>query len=194
MSASPPVSVWDWKHFLLSHIPWIVLFVCAALGVHYWLAEHDASLQARATVKLAQSQIVTLQQGIVQRDAQTQQQVAPIIKIIHDVQTPAQAVAALPQIISLPSPAIPQANNSVLIPPDDAIPLFQAVADDKVCRALLTTATADLADEKGIVGEKDKQIVALKAKPKFWARVGHDAKVVGITAAAIGVAVLVRKF
>jgi hypothetical protein len=34
----------DWKHFVLSHLIWIVAFVVAVVGVQSWHAEHDARL------------------------------------------------------------------------------------------------------------------------------------------------------
>jgi hypothetical protein len=172
----------DVKHFVLSHLIWVGIVAASLIGFYSWRAEHDARIQAEATIKIAQSQITTLQQSIADRDKQAAIQVAPIIKIIHDTVTVPQAIQNLPQVINqpLPVPVVAAPNNAVLIPEPDVLPLFNQVADDKVCRVELTTAQADLTDEKAIVAQKDTEIVALKKKPSFWHRALTTAKTVGI--------------
>lgn len=172
----------DWKHWVLSHLIWVVLVGSSIVGFESWKAEHDARLQADATIKAAQAQIVTLQQGIADRDKAAAIAVAPVIKIIHDVQTPQQAVAALPKVLiqPLPKPIAPQSDNSVVIPAPDVVPLFDQVADDSVCRQLLTTNQADLQDTKAIVTQQANEITALKKKPAFWHRIKSGAIKVGI--------------
>lgn len=182
----------DWKHFLLSHIAWVILVGVGLVGIHAYQQEHDARLLSDQAIKVAEVQVKSLQQSIADRDKQTQAQVAPIVKIIHDVSTPAQAVAALPKVIDLPVPVIAQPNNAVLIPAPDVVPIFAAVADDKVCRALLTTANQDLGDTKNIVVQKDVEITALKKPKSFWHRVGGTLKSVGV-GIGIGIA-LAHKF
>ncbi len=179
----------DIQKFILSHLIWIGIAIAAGIGFYSWKGEHDARLLAGQEQKLAEAQVKTLQQQIADRDKQTAAAVAPIIKIIHDVQTVPQAVAALPQVVNtpLPEPVVVQPNNSVLIPEPDVIPLFQQVADDKVCRPQLDTATKDLADTKGIVVQKDAEITALKKKPSFWKRVTGTAKAIGV---GIGIGVM----
>jgi hypothetical protein len=175
--------------FVLSHLPWVVLMGALVVGFYSWRGEHDARILAEATIKASQAQITTLQEQIVARDKATTAQVAPIVQIIHDTTTTQQAAAALPKVLTqpLPTPIIPQADNSVVVPQPDVIPLFDQVADDSVCRALLTTAQADLTDTKGIVVQQTTEIVALKKKPSFWKRVGSTVKTVGI---GIGIGVV----
>jgi hypothetical protein len=182
----------DIKHFILSHLIWVVLVSAAIIGFYAWRGEHDARIQAEATVKAAQGQIQTLQQGIADRDKQAAIQVAPIIKIIHDTVTVPQAVAALPQIVNapLPAPVVIQPNNAVLIPEPDVLPLFNQVADDKVCRIQLDTTTKDLTDTKAIVVQQTTEIVALKKKPSFWHRVGGTLKTIAI---GVGIGVAIAK-
>lgn len=183
-------TTFDLKTFVLSHLIWVVLLGASFVGFQAWKGEHDARILADATVKAAQYQIVTLQQQIVERDKAAAIQVAPIVKIIHDVQTVPQAVAALPQVLNTPLalPVEVHSDNSVTIPEPDILSLFAQVADDKVCRQLFTASQADLADEKAIATQQVTQITALKKKPSFWHRVGSVVKEVGI---GIGIGVVI---
>ena len=175
---------------MLSHLAWIILFAASFAGVRFWLAEHDARLQAESDIKASQLQIITLQQGITARDKAASIQVAPIVKIIHDVQTVPQAVAALPQIVNtpLPMPVTVQPNNSISIPEPDVMPIFTQMADDKICRVQLATATQDVIDNKAIIAQQTTQITTLKKKPKFWKRVTSVVKDVAI---GVGIGVVI---
>ena len=175
------------------HTYYLGIILVLFLVGHSWLAEHDARLKADAVVKAAQTQINSLQQTIADRDKQAQQTVAPTIKIIHDTVTVPQAIQNIPDVVVKPlqAPIVPAPNNAMLIPEPDVIPIFDQLADDKVCRVLLTTANADALDQKKIIGEKDDQIVALKKKPGFWKRIGGVAKAVGI---GIGIGVIAAKY
>lgn len=180
----------DIKHFVLSHLIWIALAGASIVGFNSWKTEHDARLIADQQVKISQVQVQSLQQQIADRDKQAVATIAPVVKIIHDTVTVPQAVAALPQVLTapLPTPIVPQSDNSVVIPEPDVIPLFDQVADDKICRVQLDTTTKDLTDTKAIVDQKDTQIKALTKKPSFWHRVGSTMKKVGI-GVAIGLAI-----
>lgn len=161
----------------------IALIVCGGwFGVHEFLQEHDQRLAMQQAAKVAEAQVSDLQSQIAQRDKQAAQQAAPIVKIIHDVQTVPQAIAALPQVVNvpLPVPVVAQPNNSVLIPEPDVLPLFAQVADDKVCNINLATAKKDLVDTQQIVTDRNTEIVALKKKPSVWKRVTTTAKWIGI--------------
>jgi hypothetical protein len=179
----------DWKHWLLSHLVWVVGVAIAVVAFYSWRAEHDQRLIAEQAVKAAEVQVKTLQQSIADRDKAAAVQVAPIVKIIHDTVTVPQAIANLPAVVNqpLPVPVVPQPNNAVLIPEPDVLPLFNQVADDKVCRIQLDTTTKDLTDTKAIVVQKDDEIKALKKPKGFWRRVGGTMKAVGI-GIGIGVA------
>lgn len=180
----------DWKHFVLSHAIWIALAGASIVGFNSWKAEHDSRLIAEQQIKISQTQVQTLQQQIADRDKQTVATVAPIVKIIHDTVTAPQAIAALPQVVNqpLPAPIVPQPDNSVIIPEPDVLPLFNQVADDKVCRVQIDALTKDYNDQKAIVEQKDVEIKALTKKPSFWHRVGSTLKKVGI-GVAIGLAI-----
>jgi hypothetical protein len=152
------------------------------LGVHSWIQEHDARIRAEEIAKAADTQVLSLQKSIADRDKVAAEQVAPVVKIIREVQTVPQAVAALPQVVNTPlaAPVKVQPDNSVLIPEPDVLPLFQQVADDKVCRIQLDTATKDLADTQGIVKQREAEIATLKKPRGFWKRVGSTLKTVAV--------------
>lgn len=168
------------------HVAYIVMLILTVLGLgygtHILLQEHDARVQAEATIKVSEAQIKTLQQQIADRDAQAQKQQQVIVKVIHDTTTPQQAVSAMPDIVNVPlsKPVTLDTTGDMVIPPADIIPIFDQLADDKLCRSQLATASADLTDTKAIVVQKNNEIAGLKKKPKFWSRVKSDAEKVGI--------------
>jgi alkylated DNA nucleotide flippase Atl1 len=203
------------SHFVLSHIPWVVLVVCAVIGFYSWRGEHDGRLIAEAKVKADEQQvqvlqtniaqnnqaIASLQQQMEQRDAVSAKQIANLVGLVQKVQTVSQAVAALPQVSTLPVAPTIQADNSVVFPSADVLPLFQQLADGATCKISLATAQADLTSEKAIeakdestiadmtkqIALKDDEIKTLKKPKGFWKRVGGTLKSVGI-GIGIGVA------
>jgi hypothetical protein len=182
------------KTFLISHIAWILVAVLSFFVFQSWKSEHDARLLAESETKVAQAQIVSLQQQITARDKQTAATVAPIIKVIHDTTTPAQAIQNLPLAVvsPLPAPVVAQPGGGAFVPQPDLLPIFNQLADDKVCTVRLTTAQSDLADTQKIVAQQTDQIKTLKKKPNFFHRVVTVAKWVGI-GIGIGVTVAVVK-
>lgn len=179
----------DIKHFLLSHLVWVVGLAVALVAYHSWIGEHDARMFAVQEQRAADAQVKTLQQQIIDRDKQATVQVAPIVKIIHDVQTVPQAIQALPTVTTqpLPLPVLPAPSGGITIPEPDVLPLFDQVADDKVCRSLLATANSDLSDTRGIVKERDNEIKVLRKPKSFWSRTKSTLKIIGI-GVGIGVA------
>ena len=171
------------------HVLWACLLVGSLLGYKSWRDEHEARIAAEAVVKTSQTQIQTLQQQIDARDKAAAVQTAPIIKVIHDTVTVQQAVQTLPSILTAPlaKPIVVNPDNSIEVPAPDVLPLFDAVADDKLVNIELATANADLLTEKGIIAQQVVEITALKKKPSFWHRVAGTAKAVGI---GIGIGVV----
>jgi hypothetical protein len=180
----------DWKHWLLTHLIYIVIIAALVLGFRSWRAEHDARLAAEKSIAVSQQQVKSLQDQITQRDAASAKQVQTIVKVVHDTATPLQAAQNLPLVVTtpLPAPVTVGANNGWLVPAVDVPNLFQQIADDKICRTELTTANADLVSEKAITVQLNGQITVLKKKPSFWHRVGSTMKKVGI-GVGIGIAV-----
>lgn len=168
------------------HLPyWLLILIVGVggwIGVHSWVAEHDWAVKAQAAVEQANAQVKTLQQGIADRDAQAVKQQQVIVKVVHDTVTPQQAVQNLPQVVTapLPAPVVSQPSGDMLIPAPDVLPIFQQLADDKICRSQLDTTTKDLTDTKAIVVARDAEIVVLKKPKGFWKRVGGTMKAVGV--------------
>jgi hypothetical protein len=187
-AAAPPTSTW---HF---HIFYLVIILMLCFGGHEFIQEHDARMAAENQIKISQVTITDLQQQIVARDKQATAAQKVIVKVIHDVQTPAQAVSALPAVVTEPLPAPVTSNTSgdMIIPAADVVQIFDQLGDDKLCRSELVTASADLADTQAIVVQQTTEIKALKKKPSFWKRVKHDAKLIGIGTAIGGLVVLIH--
>lgn len=199
----------DIKHFVLSHIIWVVVVIALVVGFKSWEAEHDAHLQAQVTiakdeqvVKDLQTQITAnavtvaqLQDQITKRDAANAATIAALLKAKQQAVTPPQQVAVLTTEAKLPAPivSIPDTPDWRL-PGVDVQPLFDQINTGLVAGANLATCTADLADVKtqsstkdktitadvAIIAQKDDEIKVLKQPKKFWARVKTTLKDVGI--------------
>lgn len=208
----------DWRHWLLSHIPWVVLVVCAVIGFYSWRSEHDARIAAEAKVKADEQQVQVLQTNITQnnqaiaqlqeqmnvRDAAAAKQIATLTSLVSQVRTPQAVVAALPSVTTLPTPPTLDASNGLTFPAADVLPLFQQLAQGKQDAINLIACTADLKDEKTVdatdkatiadqvkqLALKDDEIKALKKKPSFWHRTLTVVKYVGI---GIGIGLALHK-
>ena len=168
----------DWKHILL----WLAMIAVALVGFKSWVREHDDKLAAKQAEAIAAVQVKNLQQQITDRDAVSAQKVQTIVKVVHDTTTPQQAVQHLPEVVTapLPAPVVAQPSGDYVVPKADVLPIFQQLADDKICREELTTAQADLTDTKAIVVARDTEIKTLKKPRGFWGNVKTVAKDVGI--------------
>ena len=214
---TPTTTVWDWKHFLLSHIAWVILVSVGLVGIHAYQQEHDQRLLAYQKVAVAEQQVKTLQtditannQAIAQlqeqqnaRDAAAAKQIATLAALVSKVQTTAQAAQSLSQVSTLPVAPTIQPDSSVVIPAPDVLPLFQQLAQGKQDAISVVQLTADLADEKTVVAKddatiadmtkqialKDGEITALKKPKSFWHRVAGTLKDVGI---GIGIGLALR--
>ena len=149
------------KVYAKTHLFYLVIGAVILIALRSWLQEHDARLVAESRVKESESRVSQIV-------AEKQAAIAVLQTKAKAVQTAPQAIAAIPEISSLdlhPRP-LPELPTAVAV---EAVPLYQALnacAQDRVER---------LACEK-IVVEKDVQIKALKAKPKFWKRLGGELK------------------
>jgi len=170
---------WDVKHFVLSHLVWIAALSVALVLGHSWIQEHDARLLADAQVKQSSQIVKSLQDQIISVQNAAKQQTQVITRIVHDVKTPEQAIAAIPQLTDVPLNArpIPQAPGSVSV---DVMPLVQALGECKVAQVNLQACQTELSAQEKIEEQKDIQIAALKKKPAFWKKVGTTLKTVGI--------------
>jgi hypothetical protein len=145
-----------------------ISIIVIAVGAS-WLKEHDARILAEATVKQSQDRVSVLQQDREDIRKAGEAAIAKLQRQAETVKTPAQAIAALPQVSPLPlNPApLPDAPNAVRV---DALPLFQTLNKCQQCEANLATAQAVIEKDKEIGAEKDKQIAALSHKKSFWKR------------------------
>jgi hypothetical protein len=156
----------------------LVVVVVLAAGV--FVAWHDARKEQaalQAELKTTQQVLAEATARQVTRDAAMNDLVAGLKKKEASVQKPAQVVAALPGVITLPTPitidperpASPHSSGQadggpytgknatsdvdgvqpkINFPAADLKPLYDFAADCKACQAKLGAAQADLADEK----------------------------------------------
>ena len=178
----------DPLHWILTHLIWIVLAVSVYIGGHMWLQEHDQRTAADAALKASQSTILGLQQQIATTDSQAAQKVQTIVKVVHDAQTPAQVVAALPQFPDLPVLSARTVPGDPVDVEVAAQPLMDLIGRYETVVTNLNACQADFTTQKAIDVQKDKQIAILRKKPKFWKRVGGAAKLIGI---GIGIGAIV---
>lgn len=166
--------------FIEIAVPVVVVAVVFALAIR----EHQARTQADATIKAAQSQIADLQKQQTAVASVAAVKVSVLRKQAAAVDTPAKAV----QVLTVPTLAqkaaldttpldikpLPNMPGSVSV---DALPLYQTLNVCKQNTVNLDACTLELGLQKQIDGQKDIEITALKAKPKFWGRVLKVAKV-----------------
>ena len=153
-----------------------------------WLQEHDSRVAADAAIKASQTTIAQLQQQIATTNNQAAQKVQTIVKVVHDAQTPAQVVAALPQFPDLPVLGARTVPGDPVDVEVAAQPLMDLIGRYETVVTNLNACQADFAAQKAIDVQKDTQIAVLRKKPKFWHRVGRAAKLIGI---GIGIGALV---
>jgi hypothetical protein len=175
------------KAWILSHVVWIAAITVALVIGHVALQEHDQRVVADAQIKTSQAVIASLQQQIVAANAAAAAKVVTITKIVHDAQTPAQQVAAIPQLSDVPlsarivPPLQPNGPPQVAV---DLAPLVQELGECKIAETNLQACTTDLKNETAIAAQKDAQIKDLKRKPKFWSRVKKTLELISI---AVGI-------
>jgi cation diffusion facilitator CzcD-associated flavoprotein CzcO len=181
----------DARAFVLSHAIWVVGGIIGLLGFHFWQAEHDARLTAETESRVSRQAVVELKAGVVTRDAQAKQQVEVIVRQQAAVKTPAQAVAAFPDVSQLPMAIRPAPTGpDYVLPAPDLVPLYTALADGKRCAIDLLACQGDYFDQLKINNQLQTQADDWKkaVKGTFWTR-ARDCAIragVGGTAGAIG--------
>ena len=169
----------DWKHFAMAHIMWIVIVAVSLFTLHAWVGEHDARLLASQQQKISEAQVKDLQAQIVAVNAAAAQKVQTIVKIVHDVQTAPQAVAAIPQLTDAPLNARVAPDNPAQVSVD-AVTLVETLGQCKIDKTNLDACQANLKNETAIVAQKDIEIKALKQPKSFFKRMTGAMKAVGI--------------
>lgn len=176
----------DWKHFVMGHIMWIAIAAVSLFAVHAWIGEHDQRLLATQQQKISEAQVKDLQAQMVAVNAAAAQKVQVITKIIHDVQTPTQAVAAIPQLTDAPLNARVAPDNAAQVSVD-AVVLVETLGQCKIDKTNLEACQANLKSETAITAQKDLEIKALKQPKSFFKRMTGAMKAVGI---GIGIGLL----
>jgi hypothetical protein len=171
-----PLTQWL-KTYIATHLFYIMLIGITLVGVKAWVSEHDARLLSDQAAKAAQVNIVSLQQQIDIERAQAAAAIAVIKAKAAQVKTPAQAIAAIPDVSALPLNARPAPDGGVTV---DAVPLFQELAQCKEDAVSLNSCTQQSTAKDQIITAKDAEIKALKKKPSFFHRVLAIAKAVGV--------------
>ena len=174
------------KAWIISHLVWVVAVAVAYVGFTNWRYAHDEAAAKAAQVQVAQATIANLQAQIAANDKQAAQKVQTIVKIVHDAQTPAQVVAALPNFPDLPSLSARTIPGDPVDVEVAAQPLMNLIGQYETVVTNLNACQADDTAEKAIVVQKDNEIVVLKKKPPLKARLVRAMKVGG-TILGIGI-------
>lgn len=161
------------------HGYYLVILVLLGIMAHVWLSEHDARVQAEATVKTEQAKEKDLTAQISQTKAAAAVQVQTIQRAITALKTPAQAIAAIPTLSELPLNArpLPADPTAVVV---DAVPLAQELGKCRETAVELGSCQKQAALQEEIHAADQAEIKALKKKPAFWHRVGTTLKTIGI--------------
>jgi hypothetical protein len=189
--------------YLKTHIGYLIVIALGLVFFRSWLQEHDARLaehqvrvQVEAQMKADEQNVSDLKAQIATTNAQSQLEIAALQKLVQSVKTPAQAIAAIPDVSSLPLHSTPVSNDPTKVQVD-AMALFTELESGKECRVQLDATTKNLTTETQIVAQREDQlkqqqveITALRKKPAFWHRVGSTLKQVGI---GIGIGVTIAK-
>jgi hypothetical protein len=171
---------------------WIKLaaaVVVAVLAASVFVAWRDARKEQAAL----QAELKTTQQALAEatarqgsRDAAVNDLVAGLKKKEAAVQKPAQVVAALPDVLTLPSPITIETDKvpngiqpKVNFPAADLKPLYDFAVECKACQTKLGAAQADLADEKlksVALGKERDDALRIARGGGTWHRIGRAAK------------------
>lgn len=154
-----------------------------------WRSEHDARLLAEVQIKQSEEKVKTLQQEMDTRSTVAAQTVAAIRKRSAAITTPVQAIQAIPDLSTtqLNSRALPDNPNQAGV---DVLPLIQELTKCRTDAVDLALCRANLGSQVEITAQKDLEIIALKKKPRFWARVWSGTKKVAI---GVGIGIGIAK-
>ena len=177
----------DFRHWILSHLVWVVAVTIALIMGRSFIVEHDARILADAQIKTSEAAITTLQQQIAATNAAAAQKVQTVVKIVHDAATPTQVVTAIPQLTNVPLNARVAPDNPAQVAVD-AQPFINLLGQAKTDAINLAACQSNLKDETAIVDQKQIEIAALKKKPSMWKRAAGVAKAVGV---GIGIGLLI---
>jgi hypothetical protein len=194
----------------------VAVIVAVALGASVFYAWRSARREQAGL----QSQLKAAQQAVAEAEARQQSRETELNALLGRlekqkavVQSPAQVLKALPEVLPLPQPLTmepldlaptnrtstsspPDAPNAkVNLPAEDLKPLFDFAVNCRKCQARLTTAQADLKDEQvktqSMSRERDDALRVARGG-SMLRRVARAAKWFAIGAAAGAVAVKLK--
>lgn len=196
----------SWLHFAV-----LVLVGALAVAIFFsWRAEHVERDRLQLELAETQKTLAVLDEKQKNRDAELARSLSVLAQQKKAVQTPSQALRALPEVLPLPVPlqeqslAVTPVRNAapdhpdspqpkdVVLPSEDLKPLYDFAVDCKACQARLAVAQADLSDEKAKTQTLSKErdaALRIARGGSFWKRVGRAAKWFAIGAAAGALAV-----
>jgi type II secretory pathway pseudopilin PulG len=130
-----------------------------ALAVFFsWRADRRDRSQLESELAATKQLLAAADTRQHDRDAQLAQTLATLAAEKRTIVTPAQIIHDLPTQLPLPSPIVLQSvpaspnsrspKTSAVIPAEDLKPLYDFTIDCKACQSKLTTAQADLTDER----------------------------------------------
>lgn len=172
-----PMIAWL-RTYAAHHLFYIILIVGGVFGFKAWEEQHDQVILAEQREKGNDKLVKSLQDGIAARDKELASRKVQTVKIVREVRTPEQAIAAVPLLVPDLAPAL-QAKPA----PDDkkavevqAMAFTDLLGQFRDTRDELQTCLVDLEDEKKIAAADEDTIKALKKKPGFWKRVTSHGK------------------
>lgn len=180
-----------------THAGYIILIAIAALGLWLgftaWRVEHDRALLAEQQIKVSEVQFKALQDQVAERAKDTAATVAALRAQAKKVETPQQAIAAIPQVTDIPLNMRPSVDNPGQVSVD-VVPLFRGLEQCREDAVQLNSCQLDKKDLQAQVDAKAAEVKALKAKPKFWDRVKTYGKVaLGFTSIGLAIGAAVAK-
>lgn len=171
-------------------IYWIgaaVVTVALWVGFTSWRAEHDARLVAETKIVAAEANIKHLEEDVVAITAERDSKLLVLQQQKKTVTTPAAAIAAIPDLSTVPLTVHPVPDDLTRVSVD-AMQLFTELNSCKQTEVKLEACEATSSKTAEIITQKDAEIVALKKKPRFWKRVGGQLKS-GLFWTSLGVAI-----
>lgn len=193
----------------------VVLAAVLVYAGYGWLGAHDAALTLQTQQKADSDNAAKITASESTNQAQLASSLAALGTMRQQVQTPAQVVQALPQVITLPAPvvqvtqaqakaadALPDApqihTGDLIIPQEDVKPFYDAQLDCKVNATKLSSCGETVTNLTALGAVKDTEIkqqeVVIKGGTK-WQLIKRAAKwsAVGAVVGAVAVAVLTHK-
>lgn len=168
------------ESYAKTHLFYIILIAVGVVGFKTWLVEHDARVLAEVAVKQSDAKVKDLQAQIASTTANATMKIGAVTRVIQGAKTPAQQLAAIPQLTDAPinartMPSLPDGVVAV-----DLAPLVAELGQCKQDTISLGACTENFNTCQQIVKEREAEVAVLKKKPAFWHRLLGVAKAVGV--------------